>query len=480
MEERHGQATHVPEIRPSCHAGAPCAIRCSPPRRRGPNAARAYSVASLAVAALCARGHTLKYRGGCACRAYLAETMAADALAPSHAPLVEVRLGVSRQKALRLHACLQQAAQETGLSKPLTIDAPWDAATADPAMPPTTSRTASPRAPSTPGRLYDEVFGADVALMRTSTSAHAVRTLASGSVTPPNATATTSERLSRLASTPQLGSPRHASHAHADLHNHPPPEMLQREWQGASRPWAGMPSPSPKRRRVLASTLGAVTPGQPPPSLGQNLGLTPRSIPPALDTVHGSPSLRLRSPSARAGHARMASMPETYYDGFVPIRGQDPVPHATPSHEAWRTRRRPEAESAERFAFPPASHVRGRPSPKPPRSVTKHRRSVSQSAMDVNTPRPLSQAGSSHWVTPPAVTAAVPMTPKTLHTVLTFGEYGNTSPSPFPRAQSSRITSGDATALSPPRATARPPLPELSPRGARPLWTQSSGAPGRP
>ena len=249
----------------------------------------------------------------------------------------------------------------------------------------------------------------------------------------------------RLVSPPQpLPSPRpHASTA------------SERLALAASSPQHG--SELHKRRR-LAAPESASFQFPPRSSLTQGLGHAPHT--------------RRRLPAARAGHARIASMPEQRHGHYVPVRGHDAVPEAASLH--------PAADAMLRLASTPAvhtprSHVRTQSRDDQdamllPPAMRTHRRSVSHSTAELNVP--VSHDRTSGITTPPAGVAALPVTPKSMGSQsMSYGDYLIMSPSPRPRMHPHRHA--DTLPVSPPRQrTWFPDTPGR--RGVRPLWAQPS------
>lgn len=323
--------------------------------------------------------------------------------------------------------------------------------------PPRKTPPSPSRAPRTPSRRYTAVPS-----------------------TPPSASSgtkrTASEALSEAADAPQLGSSHRAGSRSMDLHNHPTPTQLLREQRHARHETY---APSPKRARnepamPSGSCRFPVSPGRTPrptsaASFPYNVGMTPRT---ALTSRH--------PPFSRPGHARMASMPESHRDHYVPVRSYDPVPSHVASSDAALMR---PWHGAPRGFQAIRSHVRAASSDiSAPLSRT-HRRSVSHGAMDSNTitPRPISHDRSSSMKTPPSGDSALPVTPKTMHGSLSYGEFLNISPSPQPRGGLRVRGAPDVLPLSPPfgptaspSRTADRPSHFTAPRGARPLWAQPS------
>ncbi|WFD19519.1 hypothetical protein MCAP1_001751 [Malassezia caprae] len=381
------------------------------------------------------------------------------------------------QYAERLCARLGQAAHHVGLSQfaQMHNHANIDALQAE--IPPKSLGSMPP-----PPNLYDHLFGADfpakLAPQPSTLQIPPTPSRHSSAVphTPPSASGnkrTASEALSEAAAAPQLGSSHRAGSHSTDLHNHPTPVQLLREQHNARQESYG---PSPKRARTshAPETFAVpfrfpVSPVHPPrPSaagpLTYNYGMTPRAA-----------VLPRHAPLSRPGHMRMASMPEPHRDTYVPVRGYDPVPPA--SSEA--AMMRPWAGAPRGFQAL-RSHVRAGSTDMTAPLSRKHRRSISQGALDSNmiTPRPVSHDRSSSMKTPPAGDSALPVTPKTMNGSLSYGEFLNISPSPQPRGGLRVRGAPDVLPLSPPLAPAASALPTdrqshpPAPRGARPLWAQ--------
>lgn len=328
------------------------------------------------------------------------------------------------ERAERLWCRLRLASHEAGLASgkptppPKAFEMPALSSPASSAS----SSSASSNAPAM--TLYESLFGRHFQLEPLHEQKHSAPVMRLVSppqpLTSPRLHArTASERLALAASSPQHGN---------DLH----------------------------KRRRLAAAAPASFQFPPRSSLAQGLGIAPHT--------------RRRLPAARAGHARIASMPEQRHEHYVPVRGQDPVPDMASLH--------PAADAMLRLASTPAvqtprSHVRTQSrddqdamllSP----AARTHRRSISHSTAELNVP--VSHDRTSGMTTPPAGVAALPVTPKSMGSQsMSYGDYLIMSPSPRPRMHPPRHA--DTLPVSPLRQRAWfPDTPGR--RGVRPLWAQ--------
>lgn len=342
------------------------------------------------------------------------------------APIPSCRVDPLVERAERLWRHLRFASHEAGLASGKPTPPPK--AFEMPALSSPTSSASSSSASSTvPAMsLYESLFGRHYQLEPLHEQKHSepvMRLVSAPQPLPPPRlhASTASERLALAASSPQHGS---------ELH---------------------------KRRRLAPSPSA---PFQFPPrsSLAQGPGLAPHS--------------RRRLPAARAGHARIASMPEQRHEHYVPVRGQDAVPQVASLH--------PAADAMLRLASTPAvhkprSHVRtqsrdDQDATQLPPAMRTHRRSVSHSTAELNVP--VSHDRTSGITTPPAGVAALPVTPKSMGSQsMSYGDYLIMSPSPRPRMHPHRHA--DTLPISPPRQRAWPP-DTPGRRGVRPLWAQPS------
>lgn len=394
------------------------------------------------------------------------------------------------QQAERLRTRLQLAAHEAGLSNRARSAGLLSESKLEEQVSEPLKRVNGPMS------LYETLLGADFSpsVKRTPSTQDPLATSPPRTIpstpprrvptTPPSGTVrtpSTSERLTRLASAPQMGSPHHTHPHMSDLHNHPTPDLLRREQQGVLADSYGM---SPKRRRVgpAASNPPFRFPASPhrlpnghvASSLAQGLGLTQRMTGPPQAS-----SAPISSSGVRYGHSRIASMPEWPNDTFVPVRGHDPVsrPSAnavwshTPGADAMVSPHRGSAYAAGRSLHQPASHLRTNPAHTRAEKRVGHQRSMSQGTAGLGTSMRFLHDRSSSITTPPAAPPSQPVTPKTMHPHMSYGEYLNMSPSPQPRSQT-RPRRGMA-AENVLRSPTRTPT-STSKRSMPPLWAQPS------
>lgn len=305
---------------------------------------------------------------------------------------------------------------------------------------------------------------------------------------------TVGERLARVASSAHT--PSHSktgahkrSESTTDLHNHPLPEQLLREQQEAV-------NASHKRQRIapLAASVSnpafqfpaRVSPHVPSGSATSSAlgrGVTSRAHRPS------SSAMRHRLPVSRAGHARIASMPEQLHhlhEHYVPVRSHDPIPTGTFVNN--KSSRQPAADAMLRpvhhvpstpVVQTPRSHMRTqsremlqRPSPLPspsPRALCAHRRSISHSTAELSIPVPTSHDRTSGMTTPPAGVAPFPVTPKSMGSQsMSYGDYLIMSPSPQPRTTTQRRTQQQSPSHSGLNAQGFSPTRTR----VRPLWAQ--------
>ena len=342
------------------------------------------------------------------------------------APIPSCRVDPLVERAERLWRHLRFASHEAGLASGKPTPPPK--AFEMPALSSPTSSASSSSASSTvPAMsLYESLFGRHYQLEPLHEQKHSepvMRLVSPPQPLPPPRlhASTASERLALAASSPQHGS---------ELH----------------------------KRRRLAPSPSASFQFPPRSSLAQGPGLAPHP--------------RRRLPAARAGHARIASMPEQRHEHYVPVRGQDTVPQVASLH--------PAADAMLRLASTPAvhkprSHVRtqsrdDQDAMQLPPAMRTHRRSVSHSTAELNVP--VSHDRTSGITTPPAGVAALPVTPKSMGSQsMSYGDYLIMSPSPRPRMHPHRHA--DTLPISPPRQRAWPP-DTPGRRGVRPLWAQPS------
>ena len=342
------------------------------------------------------------------------------------APIPSCRVDPLVERAERLWCRLRLASHEAGLASGNPTPPPK--AFEVPALSsPASSTSSSSASSSTPAMtLYESLFGRHFQLEPLHEPKHSAPAMRLVSPPQPHTSPrlharTASERLALAASSPQHGNESH-------------------------------------KRRRLAAAAPASFQFPPRSSLAQGLGIAPHT--------------RRRFRAARAGHARIASMPEQRYEHYVPVRGQDPVPDMPLLH--------PAADAMLRLASTPAvhtprSHVRTQSRDDQdamllPPAMRTHRRSVSHSTAELNVP--VSHDRTSGITTPPAGVAALPVTPKSMGSQsMSYGDYLIMSPSPRPRMHPHRHA--DTLPISPPRQRAWPP-DTPGRRGVRPLWAQPS------
>lgn len=272
------------------------------------------------------------------------------------------------------------------------------------------------------------------------------------------ASQTARERLARVASAPQLGSPHHRTQKSSDLHNYPTSELLLREQKGvadvshkrrrlasSTSPQTSIPSSSSTFRfPAPASSSSSSTLSSPPFPVSrqahgsrQFAGLNGhRSASSASAASHGlgvacatsypATFAPRRVPISHSGHVRNASMPEARraHDHYVPIRGSDPVPSTATLSSSAASRTDlgllcPPADPAQRHAHissaphdnhVPRSHVRtqGRHLHPPQPGVRSHRRSISHSTVELSRPVFHSHDRNDRFTTPLAGVASLP------------------------------------------------------------------------